>query len=154
VYDSGLIAKNNTFPAIEIDIAAHAATCFDTVFSVSAEPTSLTGGIAGSEPGFGIRFIQPNPLLWNATIGFGLSQAGPAKVQVFDAAGRHRATLLDAAWLEPGPRSIPWNGRGEEGRPLSPGTYFIMLESTGRRDVRRLIKLASGTAGHLPLARP
>ena len=154
VFDSGLVAKSNTFPAIEIDIAAHAATCFDTVFSVRAEPTSLTGGIAGSELGFGIRFIQPNPLLWNTTIGFSLSQAGPARLLVFDAAGRRRATLLDAAWLEPGPRSIPWSGLGEEGRPLSPGTYFITLESAGRRDVRRAIKLVSGSADRVPFAGP
>jgi hypothetical protein len=153
VFDSGLVAKNNTFPAIEIEIAAHAATCFDTVFSVRAEPTSLTGTTI-ADLSFGIHSIQPNPLLWNTVIGFSLAQAGPVRLAVFDATGRRRATLVDAAWLDAGSRSIPWSGLGDEGRPLSPGVYLVALESAGRRDVRRVIKLVSGSAGRAAFSAP
>ena len=150
VYDSGLRTKTVPFPAIEIDIAAHSAVCFDTVFTVRAGPATVDGNTL-SDSRFGIRAIQPNPMLAGAVIDFALPNAATTTLSVFDVRGQRRATLIDR-WLDAGPYRIPWNGIGEEGRPLPAGVYWFELVAGGRRDVQRAVKLQPGSPDRIPFS--
>jgi hypothetical protein len=75
-----------------------------------------------------LRAPAPNPLAAESVLRFDLAQAGETRLEVFDAAGRRVASLLEAP-LEPGRYSIRWNGRGEGGEPMGAGLYFIRLSS-------------------------
>ncbi len=60
-----------------------------------------------------------------------------ARLQVFDRAGR-RVQRFALSHLAPGMHSINWDLRGETGRQLGPGIYFIRLETRNRSEVKRL----------------
>jgi len=77
-----------------------------------------------------LRAPAPNPLGAESVLRFDLAQAGETRLEVFDAAGRRVASLLEAP-LEPGHYSVRWSGRGESGEALGAGLYFVRL-STAR----------------------
>lgn len=81
----------------------------------------------------------PNPFHGSTTIPLGLAQAGPARLAVFDVAGRLVRTLVDGP-LEAGPRVVEWDGRDDGGRAVASGFYVIRLTAPG--DVRtRSVKI-------------
>ena len=86
-----------------------------------------------------LRPAIPNPLANESRLSFDLAHAGEARLEVFDAAGRRVATLLDS-WLEPDVYSVSWNGRGDGGEPLGAGLYFVRLTAQGAP--RHAIRLA------------
>lgn len=83
----------------------------------------------------------PNPFNPWTTLGFRVPEGGASvRLEIFDAAGRRRATLLDAR-LAAGPQARRWNGRDEAGRPLPSGVYLCRLLLDGRALERKLVML-------------
>lgn len=74
----------------------------------------------------------PNPLLGEGVLRFDLAGGGVTRLEVFDAAGRRVATLVDGP-LEPGRYSVLWGGRGVGAEPLGAGLYFVRLAAPGGR---------------------
>ena len=144
IYDSGLVAKANEFPGIDLDVAANSSTCFDTVFAVHAAPTSVTGAPNSPVIRFGIAAVAPNPTRDVSLVTFVLDQTGPVRVVLRDVRGRRAAVLLESSRLEAGPHTVTWNGVGERGAPTPPGVYLIELTSGSHRAVSRVIKLGPG----------
>lgn len=154
IYDSGLVAKANEFPGIDLDVKANSSTCFDTVFAVHAAPTSVTGIPGSSVARFGIAAVTPNPTRFGASVAFVLDEDGPARVTVWDARGRRTTVLLDASRMDAGPHTLIWNGVGENGAPTPPGVYLIELTAGQRRAVSRVIKLSPGGPARVPFGSP
>jgi len=69
------------------------------------------------------------------TIRYGLYKAGPVRVEVFDAAGRKVATLVNAR-QEPGFRTIQWNASR-----FTSGVYFCRLQAGAFVQTRKMIVL-------------
>jgi hypothetical protein len=86
-----------------------------------------------------LRAPSPNPLVSESMLRFELATRGAVRLDVYDAAGRRVAGLLDAP-LEPGRYSVRWNGRGENGAPLGAGLYFARLTGPeGRTASTRIV---------------
>lgn len=79
-----------------------------------------------------LKAPAPNPLAGESVLRFDLAQSGDTRLEVFDAAGRRVASLLEAP-LEPGRYSVRWNGRSENGSALGAGLYFIRLSTAGMK---------------------
>lgn len=77
-----------------------------------------------------LRQNEPNPFNPRTTIPFLLAAAGPARLEVFDAAGR-RVRGLVAGDLPAGAHEAIWDGRDDAGRMLGSGSYLARLESGG-----------------------
>lgn len=71
----------------------------------------------------------PNPGRW-FTFTLELPRAGHARLDVFDLSGRRVRTLLDAN-VEPGLRSLHWDGRLEGGVRAAAGIYHARLVTRG-----------------------
>lgn len=70
----------------------------------------------------------PNPFSSSTTIHFQLTEgSGPVQLEIYNAEGRLVRTLLDGP-ASPGTNSAGWDGRDDQGRPVSPGLYFYRLE--------------------------
>jgi hypothetical protein len=69
---------------------------------------------------------HPNPFNPATTIGYFVPSASHVTLEVFDTAGRRIALLVDEEQAM-GLYSIDWNGLGNEGSPVSSGTYFYRL---------------------------
>lgn len=77
----------------------------------------------------------PNPFNPSTTIRFGLPEAGPTRVTVFDVLGRQVAVLLD------GMMAAGWHDVTYDGSMLASGMYVYVVEHAGRRESRTLILL-------------
>jgi outer membrane protein assembly factor BamB len=64
--------------------------------------------------------------------GGGTATRHAARLEIYDVAGRHVRTLLDAP-LAAGEHRVAWDGRDARGREVGAGIYFVRLEAEGVR---------------------
>jgi len=83
---------------------------------------------------------QPNPFNPKTTIRFSLAEAGRARLEVFDLAGRRVAMLLDGP-AAAGEQSIDWDGRDDAGRRLASGVYLLRFAAAGVSEEGKLVLL-------------
>ncbi len=88
---------------------------------------SVITGLSGS----------PNPFNPTTDVRFSLARPADVRLTVHDLAGRSVRTLLDAR-RSAGGHSVAWDGRGEGGRPLGSGVYFLMLSAGGETETAKL----------------
>jgi hypothetical protein len=91
-------------------------------------------------PVFRLDPARPNPFSREVAVSFSLERAGMARVTVYDVQGRLVRTLLDGSQSS-GPHHLVWNGQDERGATASSGIYFLRLEASDGRQVRKLIRL-------------
>ncbi len=84
------------------------------------------GAIASVTP-----FATPNPFRRSTTLRFTVASAGPARIAIFDVAGRHvRELQLDAAAA--GSQAVEWDGSDAQGRRVRAGTYLVRITDAER----------------------
>jgi hypothetical protein len=80
----------------------------------------------------------PNPASGSLSIRFGLAEAGPVELTVYDLAGRRVATLLEDD-LPAGERLVSWDCRDDTGRAAPSGVYLYRLVCAEGSLTHRLI---------------
>ena len=80
----------------------------------------------------------PNPFNPSTNIAFSLTQAGPVKLEVFDARGRLVQTLVDGH-LDIDAHVFTWYGRDSAGRQVASGVYLYRLTAPGFQESRRMV---------------
>lgn len=105
-----------------------------------AIPGAATGvALAPRGTSLALRVV-PNPAPAAAEVRFELARACVPAIEVFDAAGRRRATLPARA-MGPGTNAVRWEGLDDEGRGLPAGVYRVRLTAEGRRETRSVVLL-------------
>jgi hypothetical protein len=85
--------------------------------------------------------LGPNPSRGTATAAFSLAHSAAASVHVYDVAGRLVREIRSGV-LPGGRHQTTWDARGQDGRPVAAGLYFVALEIDGRRlAAKRLVIL-------------
>ncbi len=113
------------------------------LYGVKEELTGVEGDqslVAGTE--FGLRQNRPNPFNPATEIAFTLDSAAAVRtlLKVYDTRGRRVRTLVDED-LGAGEHRAYWDGKDENGRPVSSGVYFYRLSSGEREQTRKMILL-------------
>ncbi len=98
--------------------------------SIAAAP----GGVSA----FRLLPGRPNPFNPRTSIRFERPVAGPARLAVFDGAGRRVRVLVEGS-LTAGVHEAAWDGRDAAGRAVGSGTYLARLEAGGDVAVVRLM---------------
>jgi predicted dienelactone hydrolase len=80
----------------------------------------------------------PNPARGGTRIRFRPSGPGPARLEIFDPAGRRVRTLV-AGDVAAGEQTVIWDGRAADGRRAAAGVYLVKLSAAGRTAARRLV---------------
>jgi flagellar hook assembly protein FlgD len=80
----------------------------------------------------------PNPFNPQTRITFTMPAPGPARLSVYDVAGRRVATLVDGP-VGAGASTVTWRGVADDGRPVASGVYFARLEADGAQVVYKLV---------------
>jgi aminopeptidase N len=83
---------------------------------------------------------RPNPFRTRTQIRYYLPEAGEVRVRIHDVAGRVVRTLADG-WEMPGSRALWWDRRGEDGRRVAPGVYWVSLEARRGRLSEKVVVL-------------
>ncbi len=106
-------------------------TSFDEGVPVAADTISftVTGTGITLEPSHQLDLCaSPNPFRSSATISFELSEPGFTSIEVYDLSGRIVSTL-ESSKLAAGEHSVQWDGRSQNGEPVSAGLYFCRIQS-------------------------
>jgi len=93
-----------------------------------------TGGVEGPESkGMGFRLcpVSPNPSGGSALISFEMAEPAAVRLAIYDARGRLVKTLIDGALRSAGRHVVHWDGTGAGGARVSPGVFFLRMETRG-----------------------
>lgn len=104
--------------------------------------TEDPAGITWHAPGEadGLR-ITPTLTRQRATITYRLAEAGPVRLQVYDAAGRCVQTLLSNSRQDAGEHVLHWAGRDGDGHRLPAGSYHVRLRAGEAQQEGKLLLL-------------
>jgi len=120
------------------DLSANVMRIFDIYFGKSPADTPLGGEDVALS--FGISSVDPNPFRLSALIRFALPTAGVARVDILDVAGR-RVRSLASGPMDAGLHVLDWEGKDDAGRSISSGVYFVRLQSEGREDQVKILRM-------------
>jgi hypothetical protein len=98
-----------------------------------------TTAVDQGAPSAGIQLdpARPNPTSGSTTLAFRLPSAGTARLTIFDASGRHVATLAEGMFAA-GDHRYEWSGRSDAGAAAANGVYFYRLETDATVITRKL----------------
>jgi hypothetical protein len=104
-------------------------------------PAAATGveTIAGTTT-FDLLPNSPNPFANQTSLKFALPASGPARLTVFDIAGRRVAELVNRT-MDAGVHSVTWDGRDASGATVASGVYLARLEAAGKTMTREMVRL-------------
>jgi hypothetical protein len=80
----------------------------------------------------------PNPARGRAHIRFGLPTAGPARLAIYDVAGRLVRCLVDGP-VPAGNQELEWDGKDDQGGSVAPGVYYLRLEAGAESLLQKMV---------------
>jgi hypothetical protein len=101
---------------------------------------TVPGGTGHALEARGPVLAVASPAREGCVIRFALVAPGRVDLRAHDAAGRRVRTLLTDGWCDREDRVL-WDGRGDDGRPLPSGAYWLRIEADGLTTVRRVVLL-------------
>ena len=87
---------------------------------------------------FGIYTTMPNPTRAGMLIGYAMPKSGFVRLELFTLGGQRVRTLF-AGQARAGMNAVQWDGTGDNGRGLSPGTYFVTLKAAERISTKKVV---------------
>jgi subtilisin family serine protease len=84
--------------------------------------------------------VTPNPSSDGAVIRFGLPAPGPARLRVYDCAGRVMREFPSDE-MTAGSHTVSWDGTDAHGDPACAGVYVVRLETSSGAIVRKLARM-------------
>jgi len=109
--------------------------------SAAVAPGSTTAVDGGAAPlAFALAAPSPNPFGEATTLSFTLPRGASARLEVFDASGRHVRTLADG-WQPAGEHAVRWSGEDDAGDRVGAGVYFCRLEAGEFKATRRVARM-------------
>jgi hypothetical protein len=84
--------------------------------------------------------VAPNPFSSSTSIGYETAAREPVTLEVFDAAGRRVATLVDGT-VDAGRQTARWSGADPTGQEVKPGLYLARLRAGGTIATVKLMML-------------
>jgi len=95
-------------------------------------------GIGDAPASFRLAANYPNPFNPSTTIKFAVPRTGPVNLDVYDLAGRHVRTLISGE-LAANEYTVIWDGRSDNGRQVSSGSYYYRLTANGFDQTQKMM---------------
>ncbi len=111
----------------------------DDIYAQHVPVPSSTGiGDAPAISALTVLQNQPNPFTGATDLRVQLPADADVSIDVYDVAGR-RVRSQELVHLGAGWRTIHFDGRGDDGRPLASGVYFYRVTANGTATTRKLV---------------
>jgi hypothetical protein len=111
-----------------------------TTLAVSTTSDIGDGGNGLLPNSFALAQNYPNPFNAGTNITFSLAESGDVTLTVCNLLGQRVRTLINGH-REAGIQTEAWDGRDDNGNPVSSGIYFSRLVQNTRSDVRKMVLL-------------
>ena len=82
----------------------------------------------------------PNPFNPSTTIKLELVESGEIELAIYNIKGQKMRTLIDA-FTNKGTFKANWNGKDEQGKPVSSGLYVVKLQKDGKETATKIMLL-------------
>jgi len=142
---SPFVIRVATAPAdetVEFNLQLSTGSRYDTYDVVTI--TLDLSGTGVEEPviplAFALRQNYPNPFRGGTTLAFDLPQPARTTLEVYNVAGRKVTTLADRDFAA-GRHAVSWNGKDQDGNPVSAGIYFYRVQSGANEAMKKMIIL-------------
>jgi hypothetical protein len=117
-----------------------------TLFQRDPKPRGMNGGGQGgpqagepvSMPCRDVFAVYPNPVKGQAEIEYSLKTPSSVRLDIYDVTGRLVREVVSGA-QPAGVLRATWDGRGDNGRQVSSGIYFLRLTSPGLNKTARFV---------------
>ncbi|HOT96318.1 MAG TPA: FlgD immunoglobulin-like domain containing protein [bacterium] len=131
------------FVGLRASPTGYQTDCLQTLrFRDDATLGSLDAPVYLSDQSLSFQLQQnhPNPFNGGTTITYALSQAGRARLAVYNRLGQE-VRVLFADSRPQGEGTAHWDGRDEAGQPAAAGVYIVRLEAGDSRQSRKILLL-------------
>ena len=132
----GLYTGNILIDSNDPDNPSMAIPCTLNVLPVRIEDNA-TGALPTA---LALDQNYPNPFNPRTEIWFGLPSDGRVMLEVYDVMGRRVNTLIDDK-LSAGTHQVIWDGKNDDGQPVSSGMYFYKLTQGDNVIARKMMML-------------
>jgi len=102
-------------------------------FRTGAAPSSIV-----DQKRVKVRSPYPNPFKTNTKVEYYLTDNGSVEIAIYNLQGQKIKTLFSGN-QSTGNHSAVWEGNNEAGQKVSPGVYFVNVNSNGNRTTKKLI---------------
>ncbi|MFB3844363.1 MAG: lamin tail domain-containing protein [Candidatus Cloacimonadaceae bacterium] len=117
-------------------------TQYDNTYEVTARYLSDFSTVASEDYTFAVESIAisnfPNPFRNSTTISFTTKSAQPATVEIYNLKGRLVAHL-SCPNAKAGVNTLNWNGKDDNGNPLSAGVYLYKYQSGSNHALNKMV---------------
>jgi photosystem II stability/assembly factor-like uncharacterized protein len=101
-------------------------------------PSSTDDGAASLASAIALGANHPNPFRDGTMIQYALPRAMPARLVVYDVAGRAVRTLVNGVQAA-GQRHVTWDGTDASGSRVGRGVYLYRLDAGGKSQTRKML---------------
>jgi fibronectin type 3 domain-containing protein len=133
-----------SFEAGDVILGGNCGTADDNMYVVMLKPLEPLGGDDGfsTVPGyFTLSQNYPNPFNPRTTIQYTVQKAGRMKLSVFNMLGQTVRVLVDRNFASGATDIVVWDGKDQNGIPVSSGVYFYRIEQERYAKTRRMLLL-------------
>lgn len=134
--DAGLVGQILQFGFMNLATNYEASGVYYDNVAIRSETVDVPDGSVVAKAGMDQNY--PNPFNPTTRIDFALGLPGTVEIAVFDISGRRVATLQNGD-LAAGGHHVTWNGRTDQGDPVSSGLYLYVLQTPTDRLTRRMM---------------
>lgn len=125
---------------LQLDDTQEASDHLPLVFDIIVSSNVGVGDDDALPNSFRIYPNYPNPFNSTTKIDYQLPKKTNVQLVIFDILGRNVITLVDDL-LQPGYKTITWNGIDAFGNNVSAGMYFYMIQTGKNREVKKMVLL-------------
>ena len=125
---------------LQLDDTQEASDHLPLVFDIIVSSNVGVGDDDALPNSFRIYPNYPNPFNSTTKIDYQIPKKTNVQLVIFDILGRNVITLVDDL-LQPGYKTITWNGIDAFGNNVSAGMYFYMIQTGKNREVKKMVLL-------------
>ncbi len=130
-----------TWPSGTVDVVANFLPNKLVTVTEGGTVTSVDDSRDGLQPrSFGLAQNYPNPFNPSTNIAYEIAAAGQVVLSIYNTLGEEVATLVDAIKAA-GPHTVAWDGRDQNGQPVSSGLYIYKISHSSGTLTRKMLLL-------------
>lgn len=131
--------QSDVYVAFRVVADDNADIAIDDVLIDTTEAAVAEKPITQDPKSFSLIANTSNPTKGYTSFSYSTTQQGRVSLKVYDGAGRLVRELVDGLLEPAGTKTVSWNGKDENHRPVATGIYFIRLSTENKTATKKMV---------------